>query len=117
MAFLDNGSAHNGIMEWWWQRITAVYITIFTIPLIGLLKGLGPEDYDWMLRHLSSPFWKAVTITYVVAVVVHGYIGLRIVVEDYVPIKTIRFPLISLINLVVAVMTLWGIIVIIKIGL
>ena len=102
-------------MVWWWQKITAVYVAVFTIPLIVTLRGLGAGDYEWLFKCLSSPLGKSLGIAFIVSVVTHGYIGIRIVIEDYVPIQLIRFPLIALLNLIVAVMSLWGVFIIIKI--
>ncbi|OIO54809.1 MAG: succinate dehydrogenase, hydrophobic membrane anchor protein [Proteobacteria bacterium CG1_02_64_396] len=89
------GSAHDGLPVWWWQRLSAVALALLAIPQLGLA---------WQLLHAAAPalvleYWMGqlgtalATWFFLLAATVHGYIGVRIVVEDYVPSPVLRIPI------------------------
>lgn len=110
----DRGSAHSGMKEWWWQRITGVYIALFLVPFIFIIRGLGEKDYNTVVAYLSSPLGKALGLGFIFSVLAHAYIGLSIIIEDYVPIGTIRLPFIALLNLVVVIIGAWAALIILS---
>ena len=104
----DRGSAHSGMSMWWWQRITGFYIALFSVPLILALKGLDEGDYSTVVAHLSSPFGKALGFGFILSLLTHAYIGLRVIIEDYVPFGSFRLPFVAFLNLLVAIIGLWA---------
>jgi succinate dehydrogenase / fumarate reductase membrane anchor subunit len=104
----DRGSAHSGMTVWWWQRISGVYIALFAIPLIIMLKGLDETDYDTIVAYLSSPLGKALSFGFVLSLLAHAYIGLRIIIEDYVPSAIFRLPFVALLNFFVVIIGMWA---------
>ncbi len=110
----DRGSAHSGMGIWWWQRISGFYIALFAIPLIFILQGLDEGDYRSVVAFLSSSFGKALGFGLILSLLTHAYIGLRIIIEDYVPVGSLRLPIVAFLNFLVAIIGLWAIILIQK---
>jgi succinate dehydrogenase / fumarate reductase membrane anchor subunit len=110
----DRGSAHSGMSVWWWQRITGFYIALFAVPLIFILKGLDEGDYRSVVAFLSSSFGKALGFGFILSLLVHAYIGLRIIIEDYVPFGSFRLPFVAFLNFLVTIIGLWAIILILS---
>ena len=81
---LGLGSAGGGSEHWWTQRLTAVAL----VPLgIWFALSLGSIDLTshaavvaWMQRPLTAVFLLLTVIT----IVYHSYLGVQVVVEDYV---------------------------------
>ena len=73
-----------GLRPWVVQRVSAVYITLFTLYLLycGLsAPAFGFEPWrDWLFH----PGNAVAVCIYVVAILFHAWIGMRDVVLDYV---------------------------------
>jgi succinate dehydrogenase / fumarate reductase membrane anchor subunit len=79
-----SGSAKQGVDHWWAQRVTAVALVPLTVWFGISLRSLPSFSYavltEWM-RH----GWNVVLLIALILVVAqHSYLGLRVVVEDYV---------------------------------
>ena len=89
------GAAGNGFGDWLWQRASAV-ILILTLPfpfiLLLCLTG-GCLDQAGLLSLLVHPFAKTAHSLLVLAMLVHAYLGLKVIMEDYVPVLALRLPL------------------------
>jgi len=81
---LGNGSAKHGVDNWWVQRVTALAL----VPLgvwFGVSLLLFPRfDYGTLTQWINHG-WNAVLLVALVLVIArHSYLGVRVVVEDYV---------------------------------
>ena len=81
---LGRGSAKHGADHWWAQRVTAVALVVlgawFTVSLL-----LMPAINYTALRVWMSHAWNTGALVGLILVVAqHSYLGLRVVVEDYV---------------------------------
>ncbi len=81
---LGLGSAHEGTMHFWRQRLTGlsnlILITGFVILLVALLGRRHADVVDI----LASPFIAVWLLLMVVSMTVHMRIGVQVVIEDYV---------------------------------
>jgi succinate dehydrogenase / fumarate reductase membrane anchor subunit len=81
---LGLGSAHEGTMHFWRQRLTGlsnlILITGFVILLVALL-GRSHSDVREILGHPLVAVWLVLMI---VSMTVHMRIGVQVVIEDYV---------------------------------
>ncbi len=92
----DAGAAHNGLETWYWQRLSAVAL-ILLLPLAYILLLCllcGDTSQMALLDILDHPFIRSLHSLLMLALLVHAYIGIRIIVEDYVPLG-IRLPLLE----------------------
>lgn len=77
------GAAKSGTHHWWMQRVTAVAL----IPLViwfAVLVIKSTKGTTGLLDNLASPFNATAMILFLGAMLYHGCLGLRVIIEDYV---------------------------------
>lgn len=80
----DFGSAKHGVDHWWAQRVSAVALVLLSVWFVVSLLSIATIDYVTLRAWMSSG-WNAVPLIVLILVVAqHSYLGLRVVVEDYV---------------------------------
>ncbi len=80
----ERGSAKHGSELWWTQRVTAVALVPLGIWFVISLLSLPTISY-WSVREWMSSGWNAVPLVALILVAAqHSYLGVRVVVEDYV---------------------------------
>ncbi len=105
----DPGSAHDGISDWYWQRLSAVLLAILLpLPFI-LLMGVYTGNIDQQgLQHIVDQLISHLLSTILIAaLIIHVYIGLKVMVEDYVHIAGLRGILIGLMYVVMFAFGIW----------
>ena len=104
----DVGAAHNGLEDWFWQRLSAVALALLLpLPYILILCLLcGNANQMVLLDILDHPFSRSIHSLLMLALLVHAYIGIKIIVEDYVPLR-IRLPLLGGVLVAVAGLGFW----------
>ncbi|PZN28509.1 MAG: succinate dehydrogenase, hydrophobic membrane anchor protein [Proteobacteria bacterium] len=84
---LGLGAAHEGVSHWWTQRVSAVALLGLGPWLLISLLVLGAHDYATVVQWAARP-WNAVLLVLTVATLFyHSYLGVQVVVEDYVSHK------------------------------
>jgi succinate dehydrogenase / fumarate reductase membrane anchor subunit len=87
----DLGSARAGLNGWLAQRITALYLAGFSV-FATLRLMLDPiADYFAWRAWLSSVAMRLALAAFLLAVIVHGWVGLRSVWMDYIHPGSWRF--------------------------
>ncbi|MDT8376707.1 MAG: succinate dehydrogenase, hydrophobic membrane anchor protein [Mariprofundaceae bacterium] len=105
----DTGTAHNGLSDWYWQRLTALLLlVIIPLPFLllcgvysGVLNQFALLD---LLDHFLSRLFHTLLI---VAIVVHAYIGLKVILEDYVRSPMLRVALIGAMLVTMSAAGIW----------
>ncbi len=78
------GSAKKGTHHFWIQRLTALaLIPLSVFFVVGLLKHLD-SDYDMVMMYLSHPVVAIILLLLIVSGVWHMFIGMQVVIEDYI---------------------------------
>jgi succinate dehydrogenase / fumarate reductase membrane anchor subunit len=90
------GSARTGTEEFWLQRMTAIAGIPLTIAGLSLVISLTGRSYTAVKQILASPLVAVLLILFVLALVVHMKIGVKVVVEDYVHDKNQKVTLLIL---------------------
>lgn len=81
---LGNGSAKHGVDHWWGQRVSALALVPLAVWFGVSLLFIARFDYA-TLRQWINHGWNAVLlVTLVLVIAQHSYLGVRVVVEDYV---------------------------------
>ena len=98
----------HGLRDWLLQRISAVYLAGFLAYFLAHI-ALQPvhsfqQWHDWM-RH---PLMAITSAGFIVALLLHGWVGMRDVVLDYVHALSLRLAVLSLIGLVLIGCGLWA---------
>ena len=84
------GSAHEGVGHWWTQRLTSVALIVLT-PLFVIPFGRALGDGHAALMATYGQWGHAfVAAAFVLVGALHLMYGLQVVIEDYVPNKSLR---------------------------
>lgn len=92
------GAAKVGVGHWWAQRVTAVALlplSLYFVLSVLMLLGAGVVQ---MQHYMAEPWNCALFLALIGMLFYHLSLGLRVVVEDYVPNEGKRLSLLMLIN-------------------
>lgn len=81
---LGLGAAAGGVEHWWTQRLTAVALVPLGLWFAFSLAGLDSLGYADVAAWLSQPLSGVLLILTVLTAIHHSYLGVQVVVEDYV---------------------------------
>ena len=82
------GSGKGGTGHFWWQRVTAVVLALLVPWLLGTLVSLAGADLGTVQAALARP-WNAVAFAlFALAMFWHSKLGLQVVIEDYVHVRS-----------------------------
>jgi succinate dehydrogenase / fumarate reductase, membrane anchor subunit len=98
----------SGLKAWVLQRATAIYIGLFALYLLLNLLFAAPADYVAWRGWFASPMMGIATLVFVLAVLLHAWVGIRDVVIDYVWNTAARVTVLSLVALVLVACGLWA---------
>ncbi|MDQ7001509.1 MAG: succinate dehydrogenase, hydrophobic membrane anchor protein [Ghiorsea sp.] len=100
----DLGTAHTGFHDWYWQRISAVFL-LLSIPVLMLLLLLtynGNISFTQLNTWLTHPISKAASILFLFALLTHVWTGLKVIIEDYVHTTAARVVVLNILLLLLA---------------
>jgi succinate dehydrogenase / fumarate reductase membrane anchor subunit len=87
---LGLGTAKGAGEHWWLQRVTSVALLLlgvwFAVELLLIPDFSYRTVFDWIQR----PYSSVMLILFVAAVAYHSYLGLQVVIEDYVNTKALK---------------------------
>jgi succinate dehydrogenase / fumarate reductase membrane anchor subunit len=75
--------AHYGVGNWLVQRFSAVVMALYTLLAVPYLLWRSPASYDQWKALFSAGFFRLATLTAIVALLWHAWIGMRDVLIDY----------------------------------
>lgn len=99
----------SGLKAWVIQRITAIYIGLFSLVLLGHFVFNPPADHAAWQAWVASPAVALGLLVYVVTLIAHAWVGVRDVLIDYVKPIGLRVGLLSLFALTFLASALWAI--------
>src|SRR5437773_4334163 len=88
------GSAKSGLHHWIAQRITAIALIPLGIWFVAAFLILLTAPFEEAHKWLSSPWTVTLAILSILTFFYHGYLGLQVIWEDYVPHELLRWVLI-----------------------
>ena len=102
--------AHYGVRDWLVQRATAVLMALFTLVLLAcVIFSKGPIGYDLWAGIFSSQWMKVLTLSIIVALAWHAWVGVRNVWMDYIKPAGLRLTLQVFTIVWLVACTGWGI--------
>ena len=87
---LGLGAAKSGVEHWWAQRLTAVALAPLGLWFAIAMLRLPSFGYADVVAWLHEPITAVLMLLTIVAVVYHSYLGIQVVVEDYVEGKAAK---------------------------
>jgi len=80
---LGLGSAHEGTIHFWRQRLTGLANLVLTTCFVVLVVVLIGRPYPEVVSILASPFVALVLLLMMVSIAIHMRLGMQVVIEDY----------------------------------
>ena len=100
------GSARDGTHHWWMQRVTAVALVPLAVWFtVSVLRVTG-ADHAGASEWLQSPLNAALMVALVVALFYHAFLGLQVVLEDYVHAKPVKVASLLLVKFLLILLAL-----------
>lgn len=84
-----------GLPAWLVQRLSAVYMALFSLVVVGWWLVTAPMDYASWHELSTRPVVAIATAMFLLALLLHAWVGIRDVILDYAG----RFPAIRLLLL------------------
>jgi succinate dehydrogenase / fumarate reductase membrane anchor subunit len=78
------GSAKEGVVHFWHQRLTALALIPLTIWFVVSVIALAGSDLPAWHHWISRPGNTTLMILTIAMVFYHGVLGMQVVIEDYV---------------------------------
>lgn len=109
---LGLGTAREGTEHWWAQRVSAVALLLLGAWFVIAIVLLDSLDYAAAVAFVGAP-WNGVLLTLLsVMLAYHSYLGVQVVVEDYVHapgIKVVSLMLSRFAHILVAVAAVYAV--------
>lgn len=109
--------AKKGLHHWIGQRISAIALVPLGIWFVGAFILLLAAPFAQAQQWLSSPWVATVAILLTFTMFYHGYLGMRVIFEDYVPHESTQRTLILITKVLSSLMALLTIVSVLKIFL
>jgi succinate dehydrogenase / fumarate reductase membrane anchor subunit len=81
---LGSGAAGEGVSHWWVQRVTAIALIPLTLWFVVSILGKPLHDHAAMVQWLGRPWVAVFTILLAITLAWHSWLGVQVVIEDYV---------------------------------
>jgi succinate dehydrogenase / fumarate reductase, membrane anchor subunit len=81
---LGSGSAGAGVSHWWVQRVTAIALIPLTLWFAVSLLGKALQSHDAISGWIGRPWVAVFTILLAITLGWHSWLGVQVVIEDYV---------------------------------
>ena len=102
-----------GMRPWLLQRLTAIYIALFMLSLIGWVINTVPISFNQWHGLFTQPWMLVATILLYLSLFIHAWVGIRDILVDYINHGGIRFSLLVALALSLSGMTLWLLLIVI----
>lgn len=92
------GSAREGTGHWWGQRVTAMALAPLSIWFLWFAATLPDANHGTVSAALGHPLNAVLMLAFVWTLFYHAYLGLQVVIEDYVHPRALEITLMVLIR-------------------
>jgi succinate dehydrogenase / fumarate reductase, membrane anchor subunit len=88
------GAAGSGSHHWWYQRLTAIIISLMILWVISFFGDISKSNITTAISHLRKPFNIIMLLILFFTVMYHAVLGMQVVIEDYISCRAYRFVLV-----------------------
>lgn len=93
MKMQVTSSAHTGLNEWLFQRLSAIYLALFVFFLIARFYLVPIQDFSQWQAWFESTWIRVAWLLAFTSLLIHAWTGIRSVLLDYVKDFSLRFTL------------------------
>ena len=98
----------HGLRPWLIQRVSAVYIALFVVYIVFSLAAAQDVNYQHWYDWLFHPFNTIAVGLFVIALLLHAWVGMRDIILDYVHNTLIRMIAFTLVIVVLIGSGIWS---------
>ena len=91
MRMRTNSSSHSGLGEWLFQRLSAVYLGVFSVFLFAKFLFWPVSDFAEWQAWFSLSWVRVIWLFAFASLLIHAWIGVRSVLLDYISSFSLRF--------------------------
>jgi len=110
------GSAKSGSGHWYSQRVTAVAVAVLGLWFIIALASVGSLEFTAVTHWLARPLNAALCALLLVACAQHAWLGLQVVIEDYIGGKFARLVLLVAMKFVFILAAIAGVLAVLRVA-
>ena len=110
------GSAKEGAGHWWNQRLTAIAMIPLALWFSFSIALIAVADYATVTTWLGSPFTSVLMILAIGVGFYHGYLGLQVIIEDYVANEGWKIAMLIIIALLALLFAALGVVSVLQIS-
>ena len=110
------GAAKEGVSHWWNQRITAIALIPLVLWFCFSIALIAVADHATVSAWIASPFNTALMILAITVGFYHGYLGLQIIIEDYIANESMKIASLIGVALLAVLFATLGVVSILKIS-
>ena len=109
------GAAKGGAHHWWHQRLTSIIMTPLFLWLLFFIKSNTDQELTTVISNIHKPYNIVPMLLLITTAFYHGVLGMRVIIEDYIPNIAIRstlivivqlFSLVTVVSIIVALLSL-----------
>ncbi len=103
-----------GMRAWLLQRLTAIYIAVYSLSIIAWGVVNFPLNYNIWHDLFMHPLILISTVIFYLSLFIHAWVGMRDILVDYAKPSSVRFLLLTALALFLTVMTTWLLLIVIS---
>ncbi|MDJ0881674.1 MAG: succinate dehydrogenase, hydrophobic membrane anchor protein [Gammaproteobacteria bacterium] len=110
------GSAKEGAQHWWNQRMTAIALVPLALWFSFSVALIAVADFTTVSAWISAPLNTVLMILAICVGFYHGYLGLQVIIEDYVAHEPLKIAMLIGIGLLAVLFVVLGVVSVLKIS-
>lgn len=116
-SVLNHGAARDGVSHWWAQRVTALALAPLCVWLTASLLRLPMRNHAIVTAWIGGGLHPVLLVLITLTATWHAWLGLQVVIEDYVPQARYRVTLLLLSTFTNALLAATGTYAVLRIAL
>ncbi len=110
------GAAKEGVSHWWNQRLTSIALIPLALWFSFSIALIAVADYATVISWIASPFTTSLMILSICIGFYHGYLGLQVIIEDYISHEPLKITMLIGIGLLAILFATLGVVSLLKIS-